>query len=39
MADLRNLQTRVDIGISHPNYRDIAAIPDDMRFALLNDLE
>jgi hypothetical protein len=38
-ADLRNFQTRVDIGISHPNYRAIAAIPDDMRLALLNDLE
>lgn len=38
-ADLRNLQARVDMGISHPNYRAIAAIPDDMRFALLNDLE
>ncbi len=38
-ADLRNLQARVDMGISHPNYRAIAAIPEDMRFALLNDLE
>ncbi|MEW6248118.1 MAG: DUF3501 family protein [Nitrospirota bacterium] len=38
-TDLQNLQTRVDLGISHPNYYATVPVPDDMRFALLNDLE
>lgn len=39
MADLANHHARAVIGISHPNYRAVAAIPHDMRIALLTDLE
>ena len=38
-TELRNLLTRIDIGITHPNYHAVVPVPDDMRFALLNDLE
>jgi hypothetical protein len=37
-TELRNLQTRIDIGITHPSYHAVVPVPDDMRFALLNDL-
>ena len=38
-AEMSNLQARMDLGISHPNYQATVLVPDNMRFSLLNDLQ
>ncbi|ALA59417.1 DUF3501 family protein [Nitrospira moscoviensis] len=38
-TELRNLQTRIEIGITHPTYHAVVPVPDDLRFALLTDLD
>jgi|LNFM01.1.fsa_nt_gb hypothetical protein len=38
-TELKNFQTRIDIGITHPNYHAVVPVPDEMRFAFLNDLD
>lgn len=38
-TELRNLLTRIDIGITHPTYHAVVPVPDDLRFALLTDLD
>jgi hypothetical protein len=39
MEEMRDLHTRMVLGISHPNYHATVAVPDAMRFSLLIDLE
>ncbi len=38
-AEMSNLQARMELRVNHEDYQAAAAIPDDMRFSLLNDLE